>query len=113
MLALNASTPIYLYRDPADMRKSYDGLSGLVRAEMDADPLCGALFVFCNRRRTMVKMLYWDGDGFAIFQKRLDRGTFRWPETSGDSARIDRRTLMMLLEGVVPRRLHRRYQRTA
>lgn len=110
MLALTAATRIYLYRGPADMRKSFDGLSGLVRLELQADPLSGALFVFCNRRRTMVKLLYWDHDGLALWYKRLERGTFRLPPLTADTAEIDRRSLAMLLEGVTPRRLHRRYQ---
>jgi len=110
MLALTAATKIYLYRGAADMRKSFDGLSGLVREELQADPLSGALFVFCNRRRTMVKLLYWDDDGLALWYKRLEKGTFRLPGPQGETAQIDRRRLAMLLEGVTPRRLHRRYQ---
>jgi transposase len=113
MLALTAATRIYLYRGAADMRKSFDGLSGLVRTELEEDPLSGSLFVFCNRRRTMVKMLYWDVDGYAIWQKRLERGTFRVTQSSSSTAQIDRRDLALLLEGVVPARLHRRYRRPA
>lgn len=113
MLALTAATRIFLYRGAADMRKSFDGLSGLVRTELEEDPLSGSLFVFCNRRRTMVKMLYWDVDGYAIWQKRLERGTFRVPESPSTTAQIDRRDLTLLLEGVVPARLHRRYRRPA
>ena len=67
LLALTGATRIFLYRGAADMRKSFDGLSGLVRTELDGDPLSGALFVFCNRRRTMVKLLYWDRDGQAFY----------------------------------------------
>ena len=108
MLALTGATRIFLYRGAADMRKSFDGLSGLVRSELDGDPLSGALFVFCNRRRTMVKLLYWDRDGLALWYKRLEKGTFRVPEAG--EAEIDRRSLALLLEGVTPRRLNRRYQ---
>ena len=79
MLPLNATTRIYLYHGPCDMRKSFDGLCGLIRSELGADPLCGSLFVFCNRRRTMVKVLYWDLDGLAIWYKRLEKGSFRLP----------------------------------
>jgi transposase len=113
MLALTAATRIYLYREATDMRKSFDGLCGLVRAEMASDPLCGALFVFCNRRRTMVKILYWVDDGFAIWQKRLEQGTFGLLAGVAADGQIDRRGLMLLLEGVIPRRLHRRYRRSA
>ena len=110
MLALTGATRIYLYRDAADMRKSFAGLSGLVRAEMGGDPLSGSLFVFCNRRRTMVKMLYWDRDGLALWYKRLEQGTFRLPKPDTEGTEIDRRSLTLLLEGVTPRRLIRRYQ---
>lgn len=58
------------------MIKSFDGLSGLIRSELDGDPLSGSLFVFCNRRGIRVKLLYWDRDGFAVWYKRLERGTF-------------------------------------
>jgi len=77
MLALSAVTHIYLYRSACDMRRSFDGLCGLIRSELRADPLSGSLFVFCNRRRTMVKILYFEGDGLAIWMKRLERGCFR------------------------------------
>lgn len=110
MLALTGATRIFLYRGAADMRKSFDGLSGLVRSEMEQDPLSGSLFVFCNRRRTMAKLLYWDRDGLALWCKRLEKGTFRVPVSAAGATEIDRRSLAMLLEGVTPRRLHRRYQ---
>jgi transposase len=113
MLALTGATEIYLYRGAADLRKSFDGLCGLVRQEMKTDPLTGALFVFCNRRRTLVKLLYWDADGWAIWQKRLEQGTFRLPRSTGDEGLIDRRSLAMLLEGVTPQRMHRRYSHSA
>ena len=67
MLSLAGVIRIYLYRAACDMRKSFDGLCGIVRSELGADPLSGSLFVFCNRRRTMVKVLYWDADGLAIY----------------------------------------------
>ena len=110
MLALTGATHIFLYRGAADMRKSFDGLSGLVRGEMNGDPLSGSLFVFCNRRRTMVKLLYWDRDGLALWYKRLEKGTFRLPKPEAGAAEIDRRSLSLLLEGVTPRRMNRRYQ---
>ncbi|MEW6755952.1 MAG: IS66 family insertion sequence element accessory protein TnpB [Candidatus Latescibacterota bacterium] len=109
MLALTGATRLFLYRGAADMRKSFDGLSGLVRTELGGDPLSGDLFVFCNRRRTMVKLLYWDRDGLALWYKRLERGTFRLPAPGRGAVEIDRRSLMLLLEGVTPRRLNRRY----
>jgi len=109
VLALTGSTRIYLYRGACDMRKSFDGLSGLVRSELGADPLSGSLFVFLNRRRTMVKVLYWATDGFAIWYKRLEQGLFTLPHMSSHDTRIDRRQLAMLLEGVVPKKVSKRY----
>jgi len=109
VLALTAATRIYLYRPPCDMRKSFDGLCGLIRAEMDADPLSGSLFVFCNRRLSMVKLLYWDRDGFAIWYKRLEKGTFNLPRILAQNGRIDRLELSLLLEGVVPKKVKKRY----
>jgi transposase len=91
------------------MRKSFDGLCGLIRSELGADPLSGSLFVFCNRRRNMVKLLYWDRDGFALWYKRLERGCFSLPLTSSAHARIDRLQLNLLLEGVVPKKVRKRY----
>lgn len=109
MLALSAAIRIYLYRAPCDMRKSFDGLCGLIRSELGADPLSGSLFVFVNRRRDMVKLLYWASDGFAIWFKRLERGCFNVPIIAASDARIDRRQLSMLLEGVVPKKMSKRY----
>ena len=109
MLALTAATRIYLYRPPCDMRKSFDGLCGLIRTEMNADPLSGSLFVLCNRRLNMVRLLYWDRDGFAIWYKRLEKGTFNLPRILAQKGRIDRLELSLLLEGVVPKKVKKRY----
>jgi transposase len=91
------------------MRKSFDGLCGIIRSELKADPLSGSLFVFCNRRRSMVKLLYWEKDGFVIFYKRLEQGTFSLPVRCPPDGRIDRRQLSMLMEGIVPQKLAKRY----
>lgn len=109
MLALTAPTRIYLYRAPCDMRKSFDGLCGLIRFELGADPLSGSLFVFINRRRNMIKCLYWDRDGFAIWFKRLEKGRFNLPDIATSDGRIDRLQLTLLLEGVVPKKVSKRY----
>ena len=111
MLPLTAATRIYLYRAPCDMRKSFDGLCGIIRSEIHQDPLSGSLFVFCNRRRNMVKLLYWDSDGLAIWYKRLERGTFSLPHMHAADGHMDRRELSLLLEGVVPKKVSRRYIR--
>lgn len=109
MLALTAATRIYLYRAPCDMRKSFDGLCGLVRSELGEDPLSGSLFVFLNRRRNMLKCLYWDRDGFAIWFKRLERGCFHLPQRMTSDGRIDRLELTLLLEGITPKKVNKRY----
>ena len=91
------------------MRKSFDGLCGLIRSELGADPLSGSLFVFVNRRRNMVKLIYWDRDGFAIWFKRLEKGSFNLPDIASFDGRIDRLQLTLLLEGVVPKKVNKRY----
>ncbi len=91
------------------MRKSFDGLCGLIRSELGADPLSGSLFVFLNRRRNMIKCLYWDRDGFAIWFKRLEKGCFNFPDIASTDGRIDRLQLTLLLEGVVPKKVNKRY----
>jgi transposase len=109
MFGLTSATRIYLYRPYCDMRKSFDGLCGLIRRELGADPLSGSLFVFCNRRCNMVKILYWDRDGFALWFKRLEQGRFSLPASSTSDGHIDRRDLSMLLEGVTPKKVSKRY----
>ena len=109
MLALTAATRIYLYRPICDMRKSFAGLCGLIRLELVQDPLSGFLFVFCNRHRNRVKLLYWDSDGLAIWYKRLEKGTFSLPDRGSEDGRIDRRDLSLLLEGVIPKKVSKRY----
>jgi transposase len=84
------------------MRKSFNGLLGIVRNVLEADPLADHLFVFLNRTNTLMKILYWDGDGFVIWYKRLEQGTFRFPSCTGDtkSIEITRSGLSMILEGI-------------
>lgn len=111
MLTLAHSMKIYFSSKPADMRKSFDGLSGLVTSVLETDPLSGHLFVFLNRRADRIKMLYWDGDGLAIWYKRLEKGTFRIPvvKQHGEKPRIELTAaeLAMLLEGIELKNIHR------
>lgn len=102
MLTLGPSIKVYLARGTTDMRKSFDGLAGAVREVLAEDPLSGHLFVFCGRRRHMVKILYWDGTGFWLVSKRLARGTFSWPEPTEARPAIELRAdqLGALLGGV-------------
>ena len=103
MLSLPPSVRILLAREPADLRKGFDGLSHLVQSVLREDPLSGHLFVFRNRRGDRVKLLLWDTDGFLIVYKRLERGTFRFPapgEPEATSVSIKATDLIMLLDGV-------------
>ena len=102
MLSLPLPVRIFLCTRHADMRRSFDGLAQLVREFLGADPLSGHLFVFRNKRGDRVKLLYWDSDGLAIWYKRLEEGTFRFPAATGDGAGVEIRAadLTMLLDGV-------------
>jgi transposase len=96
MLMLPAGLRVSIYRDPVDMRRSFDGLESLVREGLGEDPLSGDLFVFCNRRRDRMKLLLWDGTGFWIWYKRLEGGRFEVPATSSVTAA----ELALVLEGL-------------
>ena len=103
MLALSASLRYFLYRQPTDIRKSFYGLAGLVRAELGQDPLAGDVFIFLSKRRTHVKLLQWDGDGFAIYYKRLERGAYELPAEAAASAGalpLTATQLQLILSGV-------------
>lgn len=108
MLSPGPATKIYLACGVTDMRKSFDGLYALVRGKMDADPLSGHLFAFCNRRRDRIKILYFDGDGLCLFAKRLEKGTFRWPEGDETSIELSQTQLNLLLGGIDLRATRRR-----
>lgn len=98
MIGFTSAQRYYLCREAADMRKSYDGLSGIVRQGLKRDPLSGEVFIFLNRRRTMVKILVWDRSGFVLWGKRLERGTFELPR--GASIVLSWEELVLILEGV-------------
>lgn len=102
MLSFTPNIRIFLHAQPTDMRKSFDGLCGLVRGVLQADPLDGSLFLFVNRRGDRIKALWWDRDGLALFYKRLESGTFETlrPEGDATAVELDGTTLAMLLSGV-------------
>jgi transposase len=110
MIPVTGSTRIFLYRGRTDMRRSFDRLAAMVESLLGEDPLSGALFVFCNGCRDRLKILYWDGDGYALFYKRLERGSFRIPTGEGDRAVLSSADLAMLLEGIVPLKMTPRYR---
>lgn len=102
MIALTASTKIFMATEPTDMQKGFDGLCGLVTGVLQQDPLTGHLFLFVNRRRDKLKVLYWDGDGLAIWYRRLEQGTFQLPKVDPDAvaASMSADDLVMLLRGI-------------
>jgi len=92
------------------MRKSFDGLSGLVQNELKKDPLSSAIFIFLNRRRNQVKLLLWEGDGFSLYHKRLEKGSYELPPGSDGQASvtIEADQLLLLLKGISLRHIRRR-----
>ena len=100
MISLTSHTRVFLALGSTDMRKAIDSLSILVEGAMDLDPFSGHLFVFCNRTQTMIKVLYWQTNGFCLWQKRLEKHRFRWPRKKEDVMEIGARELAFLLEGL-------------
>jgi transposase len=101
MLSLPLPVRVFLCTQPADMRRSFDGLAQMVREYLGADPLSGHLFVFRSKRGDRIKLLYWEDGGLAIWYKRLEEGSFRFPP-AGDGYGVEIRAadLAMLLDGV-------------
>ena len=109
MLNLSSTTRIYVFAAITDMRKSIGGLSLLVKQYFNDELLSGSLFVFCNRHRNRVKILYWDNDGFVLWYKRLEKGKFQFCQ-SGPNYTVERKQLLMLLEGITPAHYDRRFK---
>ena len=109
MLALTRSCRYFLYRSRCDMRFGIYSLSGLVRNELGMNPLSGDVFVFIGKRGNQVRLLQWDRDGFALYIKKLEQGTFEWPE--GQAPRLTSGQMTLLMEGIVLKsvRLRKRY----
>jgi transposase len=100
MLLSSQGMKVYLALGNTDMRKSINGLSMLVEGNMELDPFSGQLFVFCNRLRNILKILYWDRNGFCLWHKRLEKDRFRWPESEQEVLEIGQRELIWLIEGL-------------
>lgn len=117
MFGLGPATKIYVAVEAVDMRKGFDGLYGLVRDQLGADPMSGHLFLFTNRTRTRLKALIWDGSGLWVCAKRLEKGRFGWPVVAGTQRSITMRTeqLAMLVNGLDLRQAQARnwYRREA
>jgi transposase len=113
VLSLPPTVCIWLCLRPTDMRKSFDTLAALVRQGLGQDPLSGHLFVFIGRRADRIKILYWDRDGYALWAKRLERGTFRPPVVTGETVALSPAELAMLLEGIDPAGARRRKRLTS
>lgn|SRR5262245_30399858 len=88
MIHLGPATRIFLAAGPTDMRKGFDGLADLVRHRLDCNPLDGHFYIFCNKRRSRLKVLFFDGTGFWICNKRLERGKFSWPSVAEAAAKV-------------------------
>ena len=110
MFPLGGATRVYLAAGSTDLRKSFDGLYGLVRSRLESDPNTGHLFVFCNATRSRIKVLHFDGSGLWVCAKRLEKGRFRWPGGEENIHRLSISTeeLSMLLGGMDPGATKRR-----
>jgi transposase len=91
---------IYLRPGGTDMRKQINTLSEFVEREMKDNPLSGNLYVFCGKNRSRIKVLYWDRNGFCLWQKRLEKHKFPWPKTSEEAREISKDEMFMLLKGI-------------
>lgn len=114
MFGVGTATRIYLAAGSTDMRKSFDGLYGLVRDRLLCDPLSGHIFLFANARRNRLKLLFWDGSGLWVCAKRLEKGRFRWPSAEGQESKmiLSHEELVLLIGGIdlaqtKPRAWHR------
>lgn len=107
MLTVPANARLFLCQASVRMYKSFEGLSALVEQMFPGELLSGAFFIFLSRHKTHMKVLYWDGDGFVIFYKRLEKGSFAAKKETSPS--LSRREFLMLLEGVTPKRLQTRF----
>lgn len=106
MLNLSGQPHFFLYHLPVNMNKSFEGLARAVEKAFPDELYSGAYFIFLNRRRDLIKVLHWDVDGFVIWYKRLEKGSFR---TKNLQKRLSRKEFLMLIEGVTPRHIQKRF----
>ena len=107
MITVPAGAQIWIAAGITDLRRGFDGLSGLVQMKLEQDPFGGHVFVFRGRRGDLIKVLWYDGDGLCLLAKRLERGRFVWPQASSGTVSLTRAQLSMLLEGIDWRRPER------
>ena len=102
MFSIGSATRVYVATGATDMRKGFEGLFGLVRDRLQADPLSGHVFLFSNAQRNRLKLLFWDGSGLWVCAKRLEKGRFRWPAADAGQSRITltQEELALLLGGI-------------
>lgn len=103
MLSFSGGLKIFVALEPCDMRKSFNGLHTAVHEKLSADPLSGALFLFSNKKRNLMKILYWDGTGLWVLAKRLEKGTFSWPASASGAKNkiaLTPQALAMLTDGI-------------
>lgn len=110
MFSLSSSHRYYLFSEPTDMRKSFDGLYGLVSSRMGLDPSNGSVYVFINKRRDRIKLLHWEQGGFVLYYKRLEKGTLEMPSQGIKGPQISWPELVMIIEGI-PLSAHRKKTR--
>jgi transposase len=110
MFALSPENRFHLYSQPTDMRKSFDGLSGLVQNILGRNPSGGDVFIFINKRRDKIKLLHWQGAGFILYYKRLEKGTFELPryDSSAGSIVLDYAKLVMIIDGLSIKNIQKR-----
>ena len=106
MISINRDTRIFVFTGTTDMRKGFRGLCGLVHA-FSEDPVDGSFYVFSNRSRNRLKILQWDGDGFILYYKCLEKGLFDIVQSAERKQLIDRRQLLLILEGVEPLKIRK------
>jgi len=100
MLNITSTEQVYLACGVTDFRKGIDGLAAIIQMRFKLDPFSNSMFVFCNGNRNRIKILRWDGSGYWLLMKRLDRGSFRWPKDASDVKKITVKELGWLLEGL-------------
>ena len=110
MFTLSSSNRFHLYSKPTDMRKSFDGLSGIIQNVLESNPLSGDVFIFINKRRDKIKLLHWQGISFTLYYKRLEEGTFELPEYDKriGSITLSYTQIVMLVDGLTIKNIRKR-----